>query len=108
MITSEHSVNSNSCDLDPTARKAPIIINPHLGLALEIKREDVLSPPRLTLPNQEGAVAGLAVLGHQLGGIHPGEGAVEPGVVLEMLVYEALRYLAIGTSICVGKRVLVI
>lgn len=41
---------------------------PHLGLALEVKGEDVLSAPCLTLANQEDAVACWATGQYKLSG----------------------------------------
>lgn len=53
---------------------------PYLGSALEVEGEHVLPAPGLALPHQEHPVRVRALQLHQLGRLHPGDGAMEPGV----------------------------
>lgn len=52
--------------LDPDQFPFPVPQS-HLGLALEVKGEDIFSTSCLTLANQEDAVARCAARQHQLG-----------------------------------------
>jgi len=51
-----------------------------LGYALEVECEHILSTPCLTLPYQEHSVSVRTLQLNQLRCLHPGDGAVEPGV----------------------------
>lgn len=55
----------------------------HLGLALEVKGEDVLSTPCFALADQEDAVARRAAGQHQLSSFETGQRAVEPLTLAE-------------------------
>lgn len=57
----------------------------HLGFALEVKGEDILSAPGFALSDQEDAVARRASGQHQLCGFQTGEGAVEPLALAERM-----------------------
>ena len=63
----------------------------HLGLALEVKGEDVFAAPRLALANQEDAVAGRASSQHQLSSFETGQGAVEPLALAERMLHSLGR-----------------
>lgn len=69
---------------------APTCPVPYLGSALEVEREHILPTPRLALPHQEHAVGIRTLPLHQLGRLHSGDGAVEPGVAGQ----EVIRFLA--------------
>ncbi|KAF3845880.1 hypothetical protein F7725_002958 [Dissostichus mawsoni] len=62
-------------------------IETHLGLALEVKGEDVLSAPRLALPHQEHAVARWSSRQHQLSRFEAGQRAVEPLTLAERVLH---------------------
>lgn len=52
----------------------------YLCFSLVVKREDVVSPPRLTLSDQKHAVSLRAGALNQVGGLDAGDGPVEPRV----------------------------
>lgn len=51
-----------------------------LGYALEVEREHILPSPCLALPYQEHSVSIGTLQLNQLGCLHPGDGAMEPGI----------------------------
>lgn len=58
----------------------------HLGLALVVEGEDIVSAAGLTLPHQEDSVALQARVLDQVGRLDPRDGAVEPGVQTQEVV----------------------
>ena len=68
----------------PHSRQAPSVAHSlfltDLGLALEVESEDVLAPPRLTLPYQENTMGASASGQHQLRSLESREHPVEPRV----------------------------
>lgn len=63
----------------------------HLGLALEVKRQDVFSTPRLALTHQEDAVARRAAGQHQLSRFEAGQRPVEPLTLAERVLHRLDR-----------------
>lgn len=70
----------------PESRSGPPSVS-HLGLALEVEGEDVLSTPRLALPDQEHPVARRASSQNQLGRFEAGQGPVEPLALAERVLH---------------------
>lgn len=58
----------------------------HLGLALVVEGEDIVSAAGLTLPHQEDSVALQARVLDQVGRLDPRYGAMEPGVQTQEVV----------------------
>lgn len=72
------------------SREGDSSARPYLGSALEVEGEHVLPTPGLALAHQEHTMGIRALQLNQLCSLHPGDGAMEPGVAGQ----EMVRFLA--------------
>lgn len=59
---------------------------PYLGYALEVECEHIFSTPCLTLPYQKHSMSIRTLQLNQLSRLHPGDGAMEPGVTGQEMI----------------------
>lgn len=84
-------VKIRSSSLKPNIFLCQTYSQTHLGLALEVKGEDIFSAACLALANQEDAMARRASSQHQLSSFEAGQSAVKPLTLAEGVLHRLRR-----------------